>query len=157
MDVSLIDTKTRLDLMDLPAKAMEAVIWRNPDQYAECFTADAVWDIRPSIQPIHGREAIRAFFLQSVNSHEWVAQGQYFTRIAEYDGTRAKLRTYLGEWGKRPDEDAVAGFGMYVDDCVLEGGVWRIAVHKIVFIYMGAPDLAHPRFMLRPDQIDYDA
>ncbi len=151
MDLSQIDIKTRLDLLDVPQKAMDALIWRNSDQYADCFTENAVWDLRPLIpHPVKGRAAIRQFFIDAWDSLEWAAQGLYFSRIVEFDGTHAKLRNYLGEWGPYKGGNSVVGFAMYIDDCVLEDGVWRIANHNIVPIYLGSADYAKPLFQMSP-------
>jgi SnoaL-like domain len=152
MDIRDIDVKTRLDLLDLPQKAMEAVIWRDADLYAGCFTVDAVWDPRPLVPHCieGGREEIRKAFLQFYEQLKWAAQGLYFTRIAAFDGQRATLRSYLGEYAQAKDGSAPVGFGMYTDKCIIEDGEWRMAHHGLTPIYFGSADYANPIFQQLP-------
>jgi hypothetical protein len=142
-----IDVQTRLDLLELPHKAADAVIWKNADQYADCFTPDGVWDPRP-LWPTRiegGRTGIRAAFLAACATLDFALQGIFSVRIIEYTGSRAKLRTYLLELGKVKDAElAPVGFGMYEDDCVVEDGIWRMRLHKLTPLYFGSADWLKP-------------
>jgi hypothetical protein len=134
---------------------MEAVIWSNADQFASCFTVNSVWDPRPVFPRCieGGREGIRKAFLESWEQLKWAAQGLYFTRIAAYDGHRATLRSYLGEFGQAKDGSAPIGFAMYTDECVVEEGAWRMARHVLTPIYFGSADYANPIFQQLPQRV----
>ncbi|MDB5967735.1 MAG: hypothetical protein JWQ90_185 [Hydrocarboniphaga sp.] len=153
MKISDIDVKTRLDLLDLPQKAADAVIWRNADQYADCFTVDAVWDPRP-LGPSAidgGRDKIREAFTQFWSGLDYALQGILSVRIIAFDGKEAKLRTYLMEYGRAKGSDqAPMGFGMYEDLCVIEDGQWRMRLHKLTPLYFGSSDWLNPMFLNCP-------
>ena len=147
MNVNQIDVQTRLDLLELPHRAADAVIWKNADQYADCFTADAAWDPRP-LWPTRiegGRSAIRAVFPEMCAGLDFALQGIFSVRIIAYTGSQAKLRTYLLELGRaKGTQLAPVGFGMYEDDCVMEDGIWRMRLHKLTPLYFGSADWLEP-------------
>ncbi|QLL08724.1 YybH family protein [Mycobacterium vicinigordonae] len=145
MDYSKIDLRDRLDLLDLPRKASDAVTRRDVDQYVSTYTEDAQWDPQPLFHVCNGRDEIRVGFLAAHETLEWAAQITWMTLIEAYDGSTAKTRSYIGEWGKpKGGEPAGCGIGMYTDICVKQDGVWLVQHHDLTSIYFGAPDWNTP-------------
>jgi hypothetical protein len=127
---------------DLILRYADALNLYDLDAFADAFAEDGVWDVSPYFKGV-GRHNVREVFAVQRNAFDWVFQVVHGTRVLSMEADRAKARSYIAEYGNRSGQGYFM-LGVYHDQCVRQGVVWRFANRKFNPLYMGPPDLSVP-------------
>ena len=123
-----LDLSDRITLHELLARLDHAVDAQDWDTYLGFFDDDATMD--PGFAaPVHGREAIRAFLVQSeggTRGKRHVASNVY----VDGDRDEAVASSYLTVI-EREEIPKVVATARIVDTLVKHGGVWKVKTHRV--------------------------
>lgn len=154
-----IDLKTRLAIEEIPLLCIDAVTRNDPEQYADCFKEhDSFWDasaLAPGSEtatgfPFEGRAAIKQAFMGFQEQLDFALQTHYSTHFIQFDERSARVRYYIGEYGRAHGQSVEFGVGMYRDVYDLcDDGVWRIRSHILTPVFYGTPDLNEIRILTK--------
>lgn len=99
------------------------------DEFAECFTKDAVVAVMG--QHIEGRDAIRAWMAQAMPAEKRGRHVNVNIRIEVLDAERATAASDFLFVANGKGEWKVTQVGRYVDDLLHDDGRWRLARREI--------------------------
>jgi hypothetical protein len=138
------------DLRRLKATYFRTIDTKNWTELATVFTADATFDIRGALEMpkpeeeyakepvITGRDNIVAFIETGVTPLASVHHG-HMPEIEVFSSISARavwaMEDILVPRSGTPFK-VFRGYGYYTDDCVKDGGVWRIAALKLRRFYV---------------------
>ena len=115
-------------LRDLVNRYADAVCRQDSSGVAALFAADGVWQVGGYGEPA-GHEKIAAFLDGLLASWATIVHALLSGRIHldPVDHDRATGRWYISEFGQRTDGTEVFFAGVYHDEYVRDGGLWRFA------------------------------
>lgn len=135
-DVDLRTIGDRQDIAILLARIAQLADAGDPEEYIECFTTDAVWDLTDAtdlpmdVQSITGREALlagvherRAAGIQGPGSH---TRHDVSSITVEVHGDRASARSYFRYYRSTDGIPSLAAMGVYTDTFVRGEAGWRL-------------------------------
>ena len=117
-----------LALRDLVHRYADAVSRQDSAAVAECFAVDGAWSVGDHGEP-RGRAEITAFLDGLLGSWDTIVHALLSGRVHldPTDHDRATGRWYISEFGRRTDGTEVFFAGVYHDEYVCVGGLWRFA------------------------------
>ncbi|WP_194420675.1 nuclear transport factor 2 family protein [Microbacterium abyssi] len=126
----------RLELIDLIGRIAQLADSGTPEDYLDCFTEDAVWDLTNAaglpmdVQTIRGRAALLAGVherrdagVQGPGTH---TRHDVSSIVIEVDGDRARARSYFRYYRKTDAVPELVAMGAYVDAFTLTPEGWRL-------------------------------
>ncbi len=121
----------------------DAVVYRDVEQWGECWAHDAVWDLGRG-RGIVGRPAIVGLWLKAMDSMEAVVQLTHNGDVwrTNGDADRACGRWYVSERFRRSGGEAGVLLANYDDTYVCTADGWRFASRSLRPHYRGPPDLS---------------
>ncbi len=129
---------------DLVHAYADAVVHRDPEQWASTWAPDAVWDFGRG-RRVEGVDAILAMWNSAMDGFKAVVQS-VVNRSADLDeehGTGSG-RCYIIEHWCRADDSRGISLAHYDDRYVRTGDGWKFASRELVIHYSGPPDLSAP-------------
>ncbi len=133
---------SRTEIHDLVHRYADAVVHRNPEQWAATWADDAVWELGKG-RRVEGRDAILALWNSAMDGFKAVIQN-VVNGTAELDeaaGTGSG-RWYIHEhWHRASDERGIL-LAYYDDTYTRIDGDWRFASRELTIQYGGPPDLS---------------
>lgn len=121
----------------------EAINSHDRDRYANTFCVDGV--LESSGQPaMLGRDVIRAKVDLKKFGIQWLFQIPPRFHVLENTDTSATVRAYTIEVSKW-NEKGNFYLSTYLDQCVIEGDVWRFKHRLGDVLYSGSPDMMGER------------
>lgn len=135
-DNSLQSLLLERDLLNLLARFDDAAISTDLGVFRDLWTEDGVWEIGPPIpMQAKGRDAIVEGLKQLQN------QNLFFFRLTarpviQVHGDHAELRSPTVELAGRAGHLAYANVALYVDEVVLDGGIWRFRKRSYQYIWV---------------------
>lgn len=121
----------------------DAVVRRDAEQWAACWTDDARWSLGAG-HDVVGRAAIVDLWSKAMAGFEAVVQNVYNgdTELTDSSGTG---RWYVQEHFRTAGGDAGILLAHYDDTYARDGdGGWRFASRALTVHYQGPPDLSAP-------------
>ena len=128
-----------LAIRNLVARYSDGVNRRDGALWSDTWAAEGEWLLMGN--PTRGREAILALWEKLMQGFPFVMQLVHSGTV-EIQGDRGTGCWYLTEISRAPDGKAGSSVGVYHDQYVREGEVWRFAKRKFDLLYMGPPDLS---------------
>ncbi|HEY1280957.1 MAG TPA: nuclear transport factor 2 family protein [Acidimicrobiales bacterium] len=129
-----------LTIPGLVHRYADAVCRRDADQWASCWTDDAVWVLDPQ-RRVQGREPIVVRWRIEMAKYRAVIQ-LVANGDASEDGDHATGRWYIHEYNRRADGSSAILVAYYDDVYEHTGSGWLFARRELTRLYQGAPDLA---------------
>jgi SnoaL-like domain len=131
-------------IRDLVHTYADAVVRRDPDQWAATWAADAVWELGKD-RRVEGRDEILALWNSAMDNFKAVVQNvvNSIATIDEAAGTGSG-RCYILEHWNRADDSRGILLAYYDDTYVDVDGDWLFASRELVVQYSGPPDLSAP-------------
>ena len=114
----------RLAIRELLDAYGDAVCRHDADGWAMNWATDAQWSIRGD--QIHGREAIRAYWVKAMAAYRFISFSSYPGDI-QFHGDRARVRVQTTEWLTPVDGRPRRQHGTYQDKLVKIDGRWYFA------------------------------
>jgi uncharacterized protein (TIGR02246 family) len=137
MDRSVAD---ELAIRNLVARYCHAIADRDDKAWAECWCADAEWNVLG--QSVRGREAILAHYQKLISGCRWVEQVAT-DAVIELDGDPARGKWRIAETIFPNEGAAMVNRGWYSDQYRRDpDGRWRFARREFRGNYFGAADLS---------------
>jgi hypothetical protein len=118
----------------------EAVSGFDLDLFADCWMADARWEV-PGAAPTVGREAIVGLFASIRAGYRLCVQELLSGVVEPDDDGTAIARWHIRELQWRNDGEGRQLIGIYTDRLVPDGGVLRFASRHFEPLYRGGADL----------------
>ncbi|MGV2901657.1 nuclear transport factor 2 family protein [Microbacterium sp. AGC62] len=141
MNVDLQAIGDRQEIAMLLARIAQLADAGDPEQYIDCFTPDAVWDLTDAtdlpmdVQTISGRAALlagvqerRAAGIQGPGSH---TRHDVSSITVEVAGDRATARSYFRYYRGTDGIPTLAAMGVYADVFVRGESGWRLHRREI--------------------------
>lgn len=135
------DTAAECELRQLHARLVDAVWRQDRAAFADCFAADAEWQIAGL--HLRGRGAIGAQLAVFLQRSQRVLM-LFGTPLLEVRGREAVGRLPITEFAKLRDGGSFRTIGVYHDRYVRDQGRWWIARRVLALHYRGAPDFTAP-------------
>ena len=118
----------------------DGVMRRDAEIWGSTFTEDGEWHLSPAMDPVKGRENLKAFWSNLMagypNVLHWVQPG-----LIEVDGEHATARFYVQEQIKDAEGNSFRVAGVYNDELVKENGEWMFSVRRFSTMYRGPVDM----------------
>jgi SnoaL-like domain len=133
---------SRDPIEDLVHTYADAVVRRDPDQWASTWAEDAVWELGKG-RRVEGRDGILALWNSSMDRFKAVIQN-VMNGTADIDdaaGTGTG-RWYIHEHWCRADDSRGVTLAYYDDTYTRVDGTWRFASRELVIQYGGPSDLS---------------
>lgn len=119
----------------------DGVMRRDAEIWGSTFAEDGEWHLSPAMDPVKGRENLKAFWSSVMagypNVLHWVQPG-----LIEVDGEQATARFYVQENIKDAEGNGFRVAGVYNDDLIKENGEWKFAVRRFSAMYRGPVDMS---------------
>ncbi len=119
----------------------DGVMQRDAEIWGSTFAAEGEWHLAPGMDPVKGRENLKAFWLNVMAGYphvlHWVQPG-----IINIDGDSATARFYVQENIKDAEGNSFRVAGVYNDELIKEDGAWRFAVRRFSTMYRGPVDMS---------------
>jgi len=125
------------EIRDLVHRYADAVCRRDGEQWAGCWTADAVWDVGAG--EITGRDAIVDLWTAAMGGFEGVIQTVQ-DGTASFDGDRGHGCWYVREHYRLTTGEPGMMLGRYDDVYERSGGGWLFAGRTLVPCHQGPSD-----------------
>jgi len=113
----------------------DAEIWGNT------FTEEGEWHLSPTMDPVKGRENLKAFWSNVMSGYpnvlHWVQPG-----MIQLNGDEATARFYVQENIKDSQGNSFRVAGVYNDQLRKEHGEWRFSVRRFNTLYRGPVDMS---------------
>ena len=139
MSASLLQDE--LSVRTLIARYADSVNRRDPDDWANLWTEDGVWEVFGG--EIAGRDAVVGAWSAAMNGFSFVFHVAH-SAVIEVDGDRAKGRWTVSEQLVNTQGQPGLLLALYHDDYRREAGAWKIARRRLQPLYQGPPDLSGP-------------
>ncbi len=121
-----VSPSDHFELARLVEAYCDGVIRRDVDTWSGTWADESRWQMRGD--PIVGKEAIVAYWLQAMDGFEWVVQTAPFSRFEVEPGSdRGTGRVVAQERFKRADGALGSLLAIYHDDYVRTADGWRFA------------------------------
>ena len=120
----------------------DAVVRRDPPQWAACWAEDAHWHLGPG-RSVEGRAAITELWSKAIGQFAAVVH-TYNNSEVHVDGTTGSGRWYVTEHLRRMNGDVGLLLAYYDDTYVCIDGEWLFSSRALVVQYQGPPDLSAP-------------
>jgi hypothetical protein len=134
---------------DLVHRYSDAVCRRDADQWAACWTADAVWELFGT--PIEGHAAIVDLWVRAMGGFDAVVQTVQ-NGAASCSADRGAGRWYVQEHYRLASGENGILLAAYDDDYERTSDGWRFARRALTRFYQGPPDLSAPFSTLAADR-----
>jgi uncharacterized protein (TIGR02246 family) len=119
----------------------DGVMQRDAEIWGSTFAVEGEWHLAPGMDPVKGRENLKAFWLNVMAGYphvlHWVQPG-----IINIDGDSATARFYVQENIKDAEGNSFRVAGVYNDELIKEDGAWRFAVRRFSTMYRGPVDMS---------------
>ena len=130
----------RDEIVELVHRYSDAVCRKDSAQWADCWCADAAWDLGKG-RLTNGRDDIVRYWQAAVDSLHVVVQLVHNGAVT-IDGDAASGRWYVSEHMERANSVKGMLLAWYDDTYRREDGRWRFASRTLSSLYHGAPDLS---------------
>ena len=120
----------------------DAVVRRDPPQWAACWAEDARWHLGPG-RSVEGRDAITELWAKAMGQFAAVVQTVNNSEV-HVTGATATGRCYINEHFRRMNGDPGMLLAYYDDTYVCIDGDWLFSSRALVAQYQGPPDLSAP-------------
>ncbi|WP_395154043.1 nuclear transport factor 2 family protein [Ilumatobacter sp.] len=129
-------------IKDLVHQYADAVVHRNPDQWAATWAADAVWELGKG-RRVEGQEAILGLWNSAMDGFKAVVQNVVNgTATVDDSAGTGTGRWYVHEhWHRANDERGIL-LAYYDDTYIRVDGQWLFASRELTIQYGGPPDLS---------------
>lgn len=117
------------EIRALVERYADAVNRRDPEAYADTWTADGVWEIRDN--RYEGREAIMDYWNPLMAGIPWVLQ-TINNGTVDVEGDTATCRWFHTDFAVLPDGAKRMAIGLYHDTCSRQDGEWRFSHRSYV-------------------------
>jgi SnoaL-like domain len=121
----------------------DAVVYRNGEQWGNCWADDAQW-ILSADRNVNGREAIVALWHKAMGGFAAVVQNVVNSEVHVSTATTASGRCYIMEHFQRANGVVGILLAHYDDTYVCIDGEWKFASRQLFPQYQGPPDLSAP-------------
>ncbi|MEA3299622.1 MAG: nuclear transport factor 2 family protein [Pseudomonadota bacterium] len=112
----------RIAIQELNAAYGDAVCRKDRDGFAACFAEDAIWHL-PWREPVHGREAIVALWLDQIANYPFLNYAGFLGAL-EVNGDKASGRVWTRELVAGESGPATQVTGRYDHQYVKRDGRW---------------------------------
>ena len=132
------------DIIEIQALAQtyaDGVMQRDAEIWGSTWAADGQWHLRPGMDPVQGRDNLKAFWSEIMRGYPQVL---HFVQpgLVSVDGDRATARFYVQEKIKDADGNLIRVAGVYQDELIREQAAWRFAVRRFNVMYRGPMDMS---------------
>ena len=135
---------SRFAITDLTHRYADAVVRRDPTQWAATWAPDAVWELGKG-RRVEGRDAILELWNSAMDGFKAVVQNVVnSTAELDDDAGTGVGRCYILEHWNRADDSRGILLAYYHDRYTRVDGEWLFASRELVIQYGGAPDLSGP-------------
>ena len=135
---------SRFAITDLTHRYADAVVRRDPTQWAATWAPDAVWELGKG-RRVEGRDAILELWNSAMDGFKSVVQNVVnSTAELDDDAGTGVGRCYILEHWNRADDSRGILLAYYDDRYTRVDGEWLFASRELVIQYGGAPDLSGP-------------
>ena len=133
---------SRDQIEDLVHRYSDAVVHRDPQQWASTWAVDGVWDLGAG-RRVEGRDAIVEQWHESMARYPVVVQTVLNGTVElDEDAGTGSGRWYVQEIERRIDGEALVMAAHYDDTYVRVDGGWRFASRRLSIHYRGPADLS---------------
>lgn len=133
---------SRAAIADLVHKYADAVVHRNPEQWASTWADDAVWELGKG-RRVEGREAILGLWNSAMDGFKAVVQNvANGSATTDEEAGTGSGRWYVMENWCRADDSRGMLLAYYDDTYVKVDGEWLFASRELTIQYGGPPDLS---------------
>jgi hypothetical protein len=127
----------RLAIQDVVRRYCDAVTRNDWDAFEDLFVPGAVLALGPPVNMrFEGSRQIRTEMSRMVQGKEVFVQFSYGTIVDIEEAGRARGRTTIQEVTRGEGLEGLTAIGMYFDDFMCEGGVWRFCERRLTMLYM---------------------
>ncbi len=138
-------------IFDLVARFDDAVNRRDPDEFANLWSGDAVWEIGdPHPMRVEGADRITTTWREMIGHTEWLFRGS-FAGVVEIDGDRATGRWPCVETGTFKDGKGYDNRAIYEDIYVRSDGRWLLQHRRYLYLWLSSEKLPGAPVPLGPE------
>jgi hypothetical protein len=119
----------------------DAVVYRNGEQWGDCWAVDAQWILSVD-RNVNGREAIVALWHRAMDGFAAVVQNVVNSEVEVTDASTATGRCYIMEHFQRANGAVGILLAHYDDTYVCVENEWKFASRRLFPQYQGPPDLS---------------
>lgn len=135
------DAADIIEIQTLAQIYADGVMQRDAEIWGDTWAEDGVWHLSPAMEPVSGRENLKAFWSNVMagypNVLHWVQPG-----LVSVQGDRATARFYVQENIKDTAGNSFRNAGVYNDQLIKEHGEWKFAVRRFHSMYRGPVDMS---------------
>ena len=130
-----------LEIQHLGQCYADGVMQRDAQIWGDTWATDGEWHLAPGMEPVKGREELKAFWTGVMQCYPWVLHWVQPGMIV-VDGDTATARFYVQENIKDAQDEGFRVAGVYNDELVRENGEWKFAVRRFSVLYRGPVDMS---------------
>ena len=130
-----------LEIQHLGQCYADGVMQRDAELWVNTWATDGEWHLAPGMDPVKGREELKAFWTGVMQGYPWVLHWVQPGMI-EVHGDTATARFYVQENIKDAQGDGFRVAGVYNDELVRENGEWKFSVRRFSVLYRGPVDMS---------------
>ncbi|MFN3231491.1 MAG: nuclear transport factor 2 family protein [Alphaproteobacteria bacterium] len=135
------DFEDRMEIQHLAQTYADGVMQRDAEIWGNTWAEDGTWNLSPGMDPVSGRETLKAFWTQVMSGYpqvlHWVQPG-----LVDVNGDTATARFYVQENIKDAEGNQFRVAGVYNDELVKENGAWKFKVRNFATLYRGPVDMS---------------